>query len=51
MHLAEEQRGGCMCLMDGLGGGVHILGSPEAVVLNDFQRLLYAIFYPLRSQI
>ncbi|KAM3335201.1 hypothetical protein ACQJBY_029548 [Aegilops geniculata] len=43
MHRAVEERGGIVYLMDGLSGGVRILVSAEAAVLNDFQRLLYAI--------
>ncbi|XBI21464.1 hypothetical protein VPH35_062579 [Triticum aestivum] len=43
MHRAVEERGGIVYLMDGLSGGVRILVSAEAAVLNDFQRQLYAI--------
>ncbi|VAH85343.1 unnamed protein product [Triticum turgidum subsp. durum] len=46
MHRAVQQRAGMVYLMDGVSGsgGVRILVSTEAVILNDFQRLLYANF-------
>ncbi|KAI5002647.1 hypothetical protein ZWY2020_027297 [Hordeum vulgare] len=43
MHRAVEERGGIVYLMDGLSGGVRVLVSAEAAVLDDFRRLLYAI--------
>uniref|UniRef100_A0A453GP19 Anthranilate N-benzoyltransferase protein 1 n=2 Tax=Aegilops tauschii TaxID=37682 RepID=A0A453GP19_AEGTS len=46
MHRAVQQRAGFVYLMDGVSGsgGVRILVSMEAPILNDFQRLLYATF-------